>query len=205
MRLKTVLCSALIAASASAASADIIDNGQFGANISSVGGATGSDIYGQSFIAPNENLLLRFGMWLSGGGANAPAVRIDLWADDGSNHPDESNVLVSGTVHQGNLASLTRIDTLTNFVLTPGTRYWVVINGLIDQNSAGNYASTWDGGTNTVASGNMDWSNDLGNTWSGGIPNGDFGVYVETAPVPAPAGLALLSLAGLTAVRRRRR
>ncbi len=191
-----------LAAIAGVASADIWDNGDFGANISSVGGASGSDVYGQSFIAPADNVLVQFGMWLAGGGADAPAVRIDLWADDGANNPDETNILVSGTVHQGDLADLTRIDTFTSFALTPGDRYWVVINGIIDQNSTGVYSSTWDGGTNTIPDGNMTWSNDLGGSWSGGIANGDFGVYIET--VPAPASLALLGLGGLVATRRRR-
>lgn len=193
---------AALVAMAGVASADVIDNGEFGPNIGSIGGATGSDVYGQSFIAPADNVLVQFGMWLAGGGNEPPAVRIDLWADDGSNHPDENNILVAGTTHQGTLDTLTRIDTLTNFALTPGERYWVVINGIIDQNSAGSYSSTWDGGTDTIPDGNMDWSNDLGATWSGGIPNGDFGVYVET--IPTPGSLALLGLGGLAACRRRR-
>lgn len=204
--MKSIVAIGALALVAGAASADtIFDNGQFGANISSVGGAFGSDIYGQSFVVPNngDNVLVQFGMWLAGGDGGAPLVSIDLWGDDGSNHPDENNVLVSGTQHQGVLPNLTRIDTFSNIALVPGQRYWIVINGLHDQTSQGTYASTWDNGTNTIPSGNMDWSNDLGNSWSGGIPNGDWGVYARLT-VPAPGAAALLGLGGLCALRRRR-
>lgn len=194
-----------LAVIAGAACADtIIDNGQFGANISSVGGQFGSDVYGQSFLCPaGDNVLIQFGMWLAGGDGGAPLVSIDLWGDDGANHPDENNVIVSGTQHQGVLNTLTRIDTFTNVSLTPGQRYWIVINGLHDQNSQGSYASTWDGGTNTISDGNMDWSNDLGNSWSGGIPNGDWGVFAHFT-IPAPGSVGLLAAGGLLALRRRR-
>lgn len=203
MRVSTF--AAAIAFTAGLASAQtIFDNGQFGANISPIGGASGSDIYAQSFVCPADNRIVQFGMWLAGGDGGAPAVRIDLWGNDGNGQADENNVLVAGTIHQGVLPTLTRIDTFTSFDLVPGNTYWIVINGLIDQQSPSSYASTWDNGTNTIPSGHMDWSNDLGNSWSGGIPNGDWGVYAKFIPVPAPASAGLLALGGLAAMRRRR-
>ncbi|MDQ7014606.1 MAG: hypothetical protein Q9O74_12030 [Planctomycetota bacterium] len=204
MKIATCGIAALVLTAGLASAQTVIDNGQFGVNISSIGGANGSDIYAQSFVVPTDNRLIQFGMWLQGGGQDAPAVRIDLWGNDANNQADENNVLVSGTVHQGNLDNLTRIDTFTSIDLVPGNTYWIVINGLIDQTSGGVYASTWDGGTNTIASGHMDWSNDLGNTWSGGIDNGDFGVYASFVPVPTPGTAGLLALGGLAAMRRRR-
>jgi hypothetical protein len=201
MKVRHVLGVAALLGSAGVASATIIDNGEFGANISPIGG-TGSNIYSQGFVAPADNILVQFGMWLQGGGVNAAPVRIDLWADDGLGNPDETNILVAGTVHQGDLPTLTRIDTFTSFALTPGLTYHVVINGLLDQ-TMDPYNSTWDGATDTVPSGHMNWSNDKGATWSGGIANGDFGVYVET--IPAPGVLGLLCVAGVLGARRRRR
>jgi MYXO-CTERM domain-containing protein len=201
--MKTLVYGLGLALSASAFGT-VIDNGQFGANISAVGGAGGSDIYAQSFTAPADNLLTEFGMWLAGGQGGAPAVRIDLWADDGANHPDENNILIAGTTWQGELADLTRIDTFTSYVLNPGQKYWVVINGLIDQNSPGSYASTWDGGLDTIPGERMDWSNDLGQNWSFGIGDADWGVRIVTTEVPAPGAAALLGLGGLIAGRRRR-
>ncbi|HYC31189.1 MAG TPA: hypothetical protein VEB59_02820 [Gemmatimonadales bacterium] len=202
MKAHVMFLSALAGTAGIACADTIIDNGQFGANIGSVGGQFGSDVYGQSFIAPADNVIVQFGMWLIGGDGGAPLVSIDLWADDGANHPDETNVLVSGTQHQGVLGALTRVDTFTNLALTPGQRYWIVINGLHDQTSQGSYSSTWDSGANTVPDGNMDWSNDLGLSWSGGIPNGDWGVYARLVPAPGAAGL--LALSGIAALRRRR-
>jgi hypothetical protein len=196
---------AVLALSAGAVSADtIIDNGQFGVNIGSVGGEFGSDVYGQSFLCPADNVLVQFGLWLQGGDGGAPLVSIDLWGDDGSNHPDETNVLVSGTQHQGLLPQLIRVDTFTSATLVPGQRYWIVINGLHDQVSQGSYNSTWDGGADTVPNARMDWSNDLGFSWSGGIGEGDWGVYARFTPIPAPSAAGLLAIAGLVGIRRRR-
>ncbi len=144
-------------------------------------------------------------MWLQGGGNEAPLVGIELWADDGAGQPDETQRLVFGTTHQGDLPDLTRIDAPgNNFQLDPGTTYYVVINGLLDQTSSGSYGSSWDGGTDTIAGGHMDWSNDLGATWSGGIPNGDFAVYVRMQKIPEPGSLAVLGLLSVVALRRRR-
>ncbi len=204
MKIATCSVAALALTAGLASAQTVIDNGQFGANIGSIGGATGSDIYAQSFVVPADNRLIQFGMWLASGGQDAPAVRIDLWGNDANNEADENNILVAGTVHQGDLATLTRIDTFTSIDLVAGDTYWIVINGLIDQTSSGSYASTWDGGANTITSGRMDWSNDLGNTWSGGIPNGDWGIYASFIPVPTPGTAGLLALGGLAAMRRRR-
>lgn len=204
MKIATCSITALALTAGLASAQTVIDNGQFGPNISSVGGVNGSDIYAQSFVAPTDNRLVQFGMWLQGGDGGAPAVRIDLWGNDGNNEADENNVLVAGTTHQGVLADLTRIDTFTSIDLVAGNTYWIVINGLIDQQSAGNYFSTWDNGTDTITSGHMDWSNNLGNSWSGGIPNGDFGVYASFVPVPTPGTAGVLALGGLVAMRRRR-
>lgn len=204
MRVVAISAVALALTAGLAAADTIIDNGQYGANISSVGGAFGSDIYAQSFVCPADNQIVQFGMWLQGGGGDAPAVRIDLWGNDANNQADENNVIIAGTTHQGDLPNLTRIDTFSSATLIPGNTYWIVINGLIDQNSGGSYASTWDGGINSIPSGHMDWSNDLGATWSGGISNGDWGVYAYFTPVPAPASAGLMALGGLVALRRRR-
>ncbi len=204
MKIATCGIAALALTAGLASAQTVIDNGQFGANLGSVGGAAGSDIYAQSFIAPTDNRLIQFGMWLQGGGQDAPAVRIDLWGNDANNQADENNILVAGTTQQGDLANLTRIDTFTSIDLVAGDTYWLVINGLIDQTSTGVYLSSYDGGTNTIAGGHMDWSNDLGNTWSGGFTDGDWAIYASFIPVPTPGTAGLLALGGLAAMRRRR-
>jgi hypothetical protein len=170
---------ASVAACALPAGATVIDNGTFGNNIISVGGMFGSDAYSQSFIAPADPRLVKFGMWLVGGGDQPPLVRIDLWADDGSGNPDPNNILVEGIKVQESLNDLTRFDTETDFVLTPGQRYHVVINGFVDQESQGEYGSTWDGGLDTIPEGEARFTNDLGGAWFS-LGGGDFGVYIET-------------------------
>jgi len=121
------------------ASATIIDYGPFGVNIGSVGGAGGSDIYAQSFIAPADNVLILAGMYLQGGGSDPPEVRLDIWANDAQGWPDENNIVVAGTVYQQDFPDLTLVTTATNAPLVAGDTYWVVINGMIDQTSSGSY------------------------------------------------------------------
>jgi hypothetical protein len=174
---------ALVAASGVAGAAgSVIDNGQFGPFISPLGGAEGSHAYGQSFVAPVDARLIRFGMWLAYGDPEAPAVRVDLWGDDGEGNPDETNILIKGTVVQEIIGDLTRFDTQTNYILTPGVRYHVVLNAFDDRVSAGWYASTYDFGTDTIPDGQMSYTNDLGATWFR-FPDSDFGVYVETTEI----------------------
>lgn len=164
---------------AGSAQATVIDNGQFGANFGTVGGATGRHAFAQSFIAPADARLVKFGMWLQGGAPQPPMVRIDLWGDDGEGNPDPENIIVKGTVVQSEVPVLTRFDTVTDVMLVPGERYHVVINGMDDILSLGSYMSTWDEGTNTIPGGAMHFTPDLALTWLT-IPDGDFGVYVET-------------------------
>jgi hypothetical protein len=174
--MKSMLFIALIAGSAHAT---IIDNGQFGANIGQVGGAAGSNAYSQSFTAPDDARLVKYGMWLQGGGIDPPLVHIDLWADDGSGNPDANNILIKGVEIGSVVDELTRFDTETDFMLTPGQTYHIVINGFDDLLALGNYNSTWDGGADTIEGGTGKFTNSLGSLWFD--LGGDFGIYIETA------------------------
>jgi hypothetical protein len=181
------------------ASATIIDYGPFGYNIGSVGGASGSDIYAQSFIAPEDNVLVLAGMYLIDGGNDPPEVRIDIWGNDAQGWPDENNIVVAGTVYQQYFPDLTLVTTATNTPLVAGETYWVVINGMIDQTSSGNYGSSWEN-PGQFPDGKATWSNDMGGSWSN--TSGDWAFYVET--VPEPAALGLLAVGGLMLLGRRR-
>jgi hypothetical protein len=202
------LCAVAVAALlfAGVAAAEIIDIGPFDANIGTVGGASGSDIYAQAFIAPEENVIIKGGMYINGGGNQPPAIRMDLWGTDPQGNPDENNVLISGPVYQDSFPDLTLITFEGNFEMVAGERYFLVLNGMIDQESDGAYGSTWSNPDDPYGPGWATWSNDLGGSWSN--PDGqswgtDWGFFVET--IPEPASLAILSVGGLAMIRRRRR
>jgi hypothetical protein len=177
--MKELVAFAIALGASGVACATVIDNGQFGANISPLGGLEGSDAYAQSFVAPSDARLIKFGMWLTDGEPAAPAVRVDLWADDGFGNPDENNILVEGLIIQEIIPGLTRFDTLTDYDLSPGVRYHVVLNAFGDQDSPGSYISTYDAGTDTIPDGEMNFTNDFGASWHA-FPASDFGIYVET-------------------------
>lgn len=203
--MKRVLAGLAAVVLAGPAAADIIDVGPFGNNISSVGGASGSDIYAQAFTATSDNIFILGGMYLSGGGNDAPAVRMDLWGTDGQGNPDENNILIAGPTYQQNFPDLTLVTVAGNVALVEGQRYFLVLNGMIDQTSSGAYGSTWSSPDDPYAGGWATWSNDLAASWSN--PDGaswgtDWGFYVET--VPGPGAIALFGIAGLLATRRRR-
>lgn len=203
MRVLTTAMAVLLVAGV--ASAEIIDIGPFDPNIGSVGGASGSDVYAQAFTMPADNVFIKGGMYLNGGGNDPPAVRMDLWGADANGDPDENNILIPGPVYQQNFPDLTLVTLEGNLELVEGERYFLVLNGMIDQQSSGSYGSTWSLPDDPYAGGWATWSNDLGVSWSN--PNGnswgyDWGFRVET--IPEPATMSLLVLGGLAAIRRRR-
>jgi hypothetical protein len=162
------------------APAEILDFGPWEPNIGEVGGATGSDAYAQSFIAPEENVVVMAGMYLYGGGDDPPAVRVDIFGVDAQGKPDETNILVEGPVYQEYFPRLTLVTVEPdNLVLTPGERYFIVLNGMIDQESSGYYYSTVSTPEDPYPDGGYAWTNDMGDSWSVGGTS-DFGFYLET-------------------------
>jgi hypothetical protein len=185
------------------AAAEILDFGPWDPNIGEVGGAYGSDAYAQSFIAPDENVLIMAGMYLYGGGDDPPAIRVDVWGADGDGKPDVNNTVIAGPVYQEYFPRLTLVTAETGGVaLTPGERYFVMLNGMIDQESTGYYYSTVSTPEDPYPDGQYWWTNNMGQSWITGGAS-DFGFYVET--VPEPTGILLLALSGLAAAGFRRR
>jgi len=162
------------------APAEILDYGPWEPNIGEVGGATGSDAYAQSFVAPEENVLIKAGMYLFGGGDDPPAIRVDVWGADANGRPDENNIVIEGPVYQEYFPRLTLVTVETEgVVLTPGDRYFVMLNGMIDQESIGYYFSTVSTPEDPYPHGGYWWTNNMGQTWITGGAS-DFGFYVET-------------------------
>jgi hypothetical protein len=200
-----VVLGAVLAMSLSAemASAEILDYGPWEPNIGEVGGASGSDAYAQSFIAPEENIVVVAGMYLYGGGDDPPAIRVDIWGADANGEPDATNIVAEGPIYQEYFPRLTLVTVEPeNAVLTPGERYFVMLNGMIDQESSGYYYSTVSTPEDPYPDGNRWWTNDMGDSWVNSPP-ADFGFYIET--VPDPAGGLLLTLGSLVFLRLRRR
>jgi hypothetical protein len=163
------------------AAAEILDFGPWEPNIGEIGGSTGSDAYAESFVAPEENVLIMAGMYLYGGGADPPAVRVDVWGADSEGKPDASNIVLEGPVYQEYFPRLTLVTAETEgVVLTPGERYFVMLNGMIDQESTGYYYSTVSTPEDPYPDGGYWWTNNMGDTWITGGAS-DFGFYVETA------------------------
>jgi hypothetical protein len=202
-------CSAWLAAGltlgllAQSTLAEVLDYGPWEPNIGEVGGASGSDAYAQSFVAPEENVLIKAGMYLFGGGDDPPAIRVDVWGADADGKPDDTNIVIAGPVYQEYFPRLTLVTLETEgVVLTPGERYFVMLNGMIDQESTGYYFSTVSTPEDPYPDGGYWWTNNMGQSWNTGGAS-DFGFYVET--LPEPTSILLLGLGGLAAAGSRRR
>ncbi len=161
------------------APAEILDFGPWEPNIGEVGGATGSDAYAQSFVAPEENVVVVAGMYLYGGETEPPAIRVDIWDADANGRPN--NVVAEGPVYQEYFPRLTLVTIEPeNLVLTPGERYFIVLNGMIDQESSGYYYSTVSTPEDPYPDGGYAWTNNMGDSWNVGGAS-DFGFYLETS------------------------
>ncbi len=169
------------------ASAEILDYGPWEPNVGEIGGADGADVFAQGFTAPAENVLVVAGMYLYHGGAEPPAVRVDIWAADADGNPDENNILVEGPLYQQYFPRLTRVTIEPeNLALTPGELYYVVLNGMIDQESPGNYLSTYSAPDDPYPDGRARVSTNMGQTWTAGWNGEDFGFYIETVAEGCP-------------------
>ena len=189
------------------AAADIIKPPDLGPFWNPLDGGSGTFVYTSDFVATGADLQVqRLGMWLlSFGGTQS--FRLEVWGDNGSS-PDPTSVLsTTGSVNPIVTGSLQYYEFAASTVnLVNGTRYWFVATVV----GEGGGASYQVGGhtQNSVY-------NDNGTFWYSNDPSGinfdgqalvpqmAFGVIL--GPVPAPAALALLGMAGMLGSPRRRR
>ncbi len=198
---KALIVSAIVAAGAAVASADITKNPDLG-NYWFPVGANGTYVYADSFVA-DGNSVYNLGTWLDSLGTGGSDVRFEVWGDTGAG-PDPFNVIAStGTLSIGDTSGLQYFQANASGSMTSGNMYWFIITG-VGETGPGSYQT----GGHTQNS----QYNDNGTFWYSNDPAGisfdgqrltpEMAFHVGT--IPAPASLALLGLGGLSAARRRR-
>ncbi|MFQ6088439.1 MAG: hypothetical protein ACE5K0_06020 [Candidatus Methanofastidiosia archaeon] len=137
------------------------------AYVAPVGGSGGSDYYAEPFIATGY-FIGNVGAYIWGVATPYPDMRVQLWGDVGG-EPDENNVIASSKVILGSTITSTGqryyINPTSPILVTPGQRYWVVIDGYYDTTTSGSNGSKLDT-TNPHPDGDFTYSNDAGSTWT---------------------------------------
>lgn len=202
---KTFVSAILVSAGTAMASTTVTkapDMGDFWFPLS----AFGTYVYSDSFVAPSGDTTVdRLGTWLNAQNSGGSSVRFEIWGDTGGNGPDASNVISStGSMAAFNNSSLTYYEASASAgSLIPGQLYWFVAT-CVGESGSGFYNVGGHTQNSTYADNGTFWySND-----PAGIVFDGRGLTPEMAfsvtLVPAPAGLGVLGVAGLAAMRRRR-
>jgi len=147
-----------------------------------IGGANGLDYVAQSFVATAPRLN-RAGIYIYGRTLPYPDVRVQLWGD-AAGWPDATNVLLVGDVITALTPTGQRYFVHPRYpiTLTVGTRYWLVIDGLLDTSSPGNVGTKY-AASNPYPDGSWAYSENGGTDWTM-IQTTDLNVRVEYVPPP---------------------
>ena len=135
--------------------------------IQSVGGASGTDYYAQSFVALND-YIADAGIWIEKHTMPTPDFRVLLCSND-VDHPNITDVIAASMVIAGTTIDsnpgLFDIKPITPIPVEVGETYWIVIDGYYDHVTAGNARSRGVLNSDTYPDGEFKYSNN-GVTWS---------------------------------------
>jgi hypothetical protein len=130
-------------------------------------GGSGADYYAQSFVATSSRIL-NAGLLLGGYKTPYPAVRIQLWGDNGG-LPDKTRLVASSAVIPGSsFDSGSRrhyLNPAAPIAVNVGERYWLVVDGYYDTVSGGSLYAGFSS-QNAYWLGGLLWSNTAGVSWS---------------------------------------
>lgn len=204
MRRTYAVVASALAAGAAVVCADITKTPDLGNYWNPIGAnGTSTWVYADSFVADASGVT-DLGTWLDSLGTGGSGLRFEVWGDTGGNGPDPFNVIAStGSVNIGDTSGLQYFEYPASGAISTGSMYWFVITA-VGETGPGFYQT----GGHTQNS----QYQDNGTFWYANDPNGivfdgrgltpEMAFHVGT--IPAPAGLALLGLAGLVAKPRRR-
>jgi hypothetical protein len=192
---------------AGSAAADIIKPPDIGPWWNPLDGGSGTYVYTSDFVAEGPDLQVeRLGTWLESFGGTQ-SLRFEVWGDNGMS-PDPTDVLsTTGSISPAVTNTLEYYEfNASGTTLVDGQRYWFVATVV---GEGGGAAYRVGGHTqNSVYNdnGTFWYSNDVnGINFDGQALTPQMAFAVITGPVPAPAALALLGMAGAMSARRRRR
>jgi hypothetical protein len=194
---------------------------------SPLGNQNATDVYANSFIAPESGAPTALGTYLMVDSANVPNLRFEIWGDNAG--PDPTNVIAStGSLAlpvDGNLNCFSARVTTLNGSLVQDQVYWFAATGVGEAGAPGSYQTGGHTQNSVYADNGTFWySNDpAGITFDGQnlTPEMAFEVQIEggagteclglpmTPPVPAlPNGgkfvlILLAALSGMVFVRTR--
>jgi hypothetical protein len=170
-------------------------------------GLNGTPIYANSFIfsGTTGDVATKLGGYVQwNGNGNTPQTFQFLLLADGGNAPTSTILASSAYTSSANLNMTLVTEDVTSSALVNGNRYWVALSCV---GGSGDDFYIMGGHTqNSVYNDNGTfWFSNPGdlNNWDGQGFTPEVGIYVEAAPVPEPATMAVLGFGALAMMRRR--
>jgi hypothetical protein len=168
-----------------------VNNGWNGTSMISSIGASGSDYYGQAFIA-NVAVITRIGIVIQETSPEGQ-VRFGIAADNGG-VPNYAAPLYMGSLKNPTPTAQWYYEVGLNIPVTVGQKYYVFIDGYDNAGATGQAAIGYSA-TQPMAGEGIVFSNDEGGSWDKNYTQYPLAIYVEGLPALVPVPIWAIVLA----------